>query len=335
MPPGNIADLAFGLQSVKGTPATSGSYRCYLSGGGFGPNRELSDLEETTASRLRNSAYVSALRAEGSPQFFVRPGFIGLFLYAAMGAQAVTGASDPYTHTFTLAATQPYVTIFRTLSTLFERFSDCKLVELNFESASSGVLRVTAHWIGLQGAFRSTAEVAATPETTNHFLHADGKGQFLIETAAVSAISRIAVNIGTGASIAGGDDIIGDTVNEGMQAITIETEQVISDFAMWNRFHYGSASPASNAPFIRDAVELAGTGIDYKWSKRDSAGAVAAPERSLQFTATRLQIASITGMDPNTNGDPLRRVVTYKVYQPASGSGLTAVLKNSVAAVYS
>lgn len=332
MPAGNIADLSFDLQAVKGTAEVVSSYRAYLAGGGFGPVREVADLEETTSSRLRNAAFISGFRAEGTPEFYVRPGFIGLMLYAAMGAKAVVGAADPYTHTFTLAATQPYLTVWRTLSGLFERFYDVKVSSLDLSSASQGALKVSVGLLGLSGVFKSAAEVTATPETTNAFLHADGKGQFLVETVATSSINRIAIKIATGAAIAYGDDVGGDTVNEGMQTITIETEQTISDFALWNRFHYGSATPADNAIPIRDVVELAASGIDYTWSKRTAAGVPVAPARSLQFTATRLQIASISGMDPNTSGDPLKRVVTYKVYQPAAGSGLTAVLKNSIAA---
>lgn len=329
---GNIADLSFDLQAAKGTPEAVAAHRAYLAGGGFGPIREASDLEETTSSRLRNAAFISAARAEGSPEFYVRPKFIGLLLYAAMGAKAVTGAADPWTHTFTLAATQPYLTVWRTLAGMFERFVDVKVTSLNFASAAQGAVRVTAGMLGLGNAFKSAAEVTATPETVDTFLHADGKGQFLVETVASSSISRIAVNIGTGATIAYGDDVTGDTVNEGLQTVTIETEQTVADFALWNRFHYGSATPADNAPPIRDVVELAASGIDFKWTKRTAAGVAATPERSLQFTATRLQIMSISGMDANTGGDPLKRTVTYKVYQPASGSGLTAVLKNGFAA---
>jgi hypothetical protein len=328
---GNIADLSIGIQSTAGTAAATPLARCYLMGGGFGPMRDVADVEETSASRLRNTAYVQNVRAEGSPQFAVRPGFIPVLLYGAMGTKAVSGAGDPYTHTITLAATQPYLTFWRTLGTLFERFIDVKVASLNFESTAGGVLAVTAELLGLSPSFQSTANTTATPETTNTFVHADLNGQFLVETVAVSRIRRVAVNIATGAQIAYGDKVTGDAVEEGMQEITIETEQVISNFADWNRYHYGTATPANNAVPIQDPVELAGTGVDVKWSKRNSAGAVATPERSLQFTATRLQIAAIEGQDPNTNGDPLARTVRYKVYQPSSGSGLTAIVKNATA----
>lgn len=331
MPAGNIADLSVGIQTTQGTAAVTPLARCYLMGGGFGPMKDVADVEETSSGRLRNTAYVQNVRAEGSPQFAVRPSMIPIWLYGAMGAKAVSGASDPYTHTLTLAATQPYLTLWRTLATLYERFVDVKVRSLSFESASGGILAVTAELAGLSPAFQSAANTTATPETTNTFVHADLQGQILVETVAASRIKRVAITIGTGAEIAYGDKITGDAVEEGMQDITIETEQTIVDWAAWNRYHYGSASPANNAPPTRDPVELAASGIDFKWTKRDAAGVAASPERSLQFTATRLQIAAIEGQDVNTSGQPLTRTVRYKVYQPAAGSGLTAIVKNGIA----
>jgi hypothetical protein len=328
---GNIADLSIGIQNAQGVAAATPLVRAYLTGGGLMPMREVNDVEETSSARLRNTAFVANARVEGSPQHAVRPGMIVPILFGVMGAKAVSGAADPYTHTMTLAATQPYLTYWRTLGTLFERFVDCKLRSAVFESTAGGILSVTTEVLGLAPAFQTTANTTATPETTNTFVHADLEGQILVETVAVSRIRRVAISIASGAEISFGDKVTGDAVDEGMHEITIETEQTISNFAEWNRYHYGTTTPTNNAPPIRDPIELAGSGVDVKWSKRTSAGAVASPERSLQFTATRLQIAAIEGQEVNTSGTPITRTVRYKVYQPAAGSGLTAIVKNATA----
>lgn len=326
---GNIADLSFSLQAVKGTPAATGQHRTYLTGGGVNPDREINDVEETSSSRLRSTAFVSQVSVGGEPVMAVRPNMIGLLLYAAMGGKAVTGAGDPWTHTFTLANTQPWLTIFRMLGGIsFERYADCKISSLNFESSSGGILQVTAAIAGLLPAFKTAAEVTVSPETTEPFLHMDARSQLLFESAHVSRISRVAVSIGTGVETVYGDQVAGDDVSEGMHDITIETDQTIADMALWNRLHYGSASPADNAAPTGGVIELGATGIDLKWTKRTAAGAAASPERSLNFTATRVQVAGIDPTEPNTDGSPLTRTVRYKVYQPGSGSGLTAIVKN-------
>jgi hypothetical protein len=331
---GNIADISVSLQAVKGTPAATGQFRSYLLGGGLGPARDINDVEETSSSRLRSTAYVGQISAEGEPQFAVRPNMIGAYLYAAMGGKAVTGAGDPWTHTFTLANTQPYLTLFRMLGAgLFERFSDAKITSLQFASTAGGILAVTVGIAGLTPAFKTTAETTVQPETTEPFLHMDAKAQFVFEGSAVSRIRSSTLTIATGAEATFGDSSTGDDVSEGMHEITLETEQTIVDFAAWNRFHYGTASPADNAPPSPLVIELGAPGISIKYSKRTAAGIDATPARSLEFTATRVQIAGIEGQDPNTDGSPLTRTVTYKVYQPAAGgSGLTAILKNGTSA---
>lgn len=327
---GNIADLGFAIQTAKGTPSASAIERSYLMGGGVDPVDTINDVEESSSTRLRTISYKGRVEISGSPQMAVRPNMIGLLLYGAMGAKAVSGASDPFTHTFTLAATQPYLTIFRMLGgVLFERFSDCKIAALNFESTAGGVLAVTAEIVGATPAFKTTQDTVIAAEATEPFLHTDGKGQFVWEGSPISRVSAMRINIGTGVQGTQGDSLLSDAIEEGMQEITVETEQIITDWQLWNRFHYGSASPADNAAATPTVVTLGAPGISIIYSKRQANGTDATPARSLQFTATNVQIANIEPTEPNTNGDPLARTVSYKIYQPASGSGLTAVLKNS------
>jgi hypothetical protein len=330
MPAGNIADIAYSLQTAKGSGSATSQHRIYLAGGGLGPERDHADLEETSGTRLRAEGYIKQTRAGGTPQAFVRPDMIGLLLYAAMGAKAVTGAADPWTHTFTLALTQPWLTFWRMLGGLkYEKFIDSKLTSLVLRSSAGNPLTVEFGVVGLTPQHLTAQETTATVEKINTFMHADGKGQFLIETVPASTIESIVVTINTGVALQQGDAITANDATEGQIEATIETVQTISDFAAWNRLHYGSATPANNAPATPNVIELAGTGIDFKWAKRQADGTtLVTPERSLQVTATKLQIRSITGLDPNVNGDPLKQTVTYRVYEPAAGSGLTAVLKN-------
>jgi len=330
---GNTADLAFAIQSAKGTPSATSIHRSYLMGGGLMPDRETADVEETSSSRLRSISYVAHAGAAGAPEMAARPGMLGALLWGAMGGKASDAGPDPFTHTFTLAATQPYMTFWRTLGTLYEQFSDCKIASLNFESGARGILKVTADIVGLAPAYQTAQETAVSVEVVEPFIHSDGKGQLQVEGSAASSISSAKISIGTGAESIDGDSVGGDQVAEGLHEITFETEQTIEDFALWNRFHYGSASPSNDAPATSGIITLGGGGLDFKWSKRDAAGADVSPERSLQFTATQVQIASIAGMDAKVDGKPLSRTVTYKIYQPSGGgSGLTAVLLNGVTA---
>lgn len=335
--PGNIGDLAFAPQTTKGTPAATALHRVLITGGGIAPTREVSPLEGSTGQRLRQGAFVARARAGGTPSTYVIADMIATLLYGAMGAKAVAGVADPYTHTITLATTQPYFTFWRHIGgILTERFPDCKISQLVLRSAEGQALTVEITIVGLGAHNEDTALVAPALELDMPFVHYDAEQQLLVEGAAIAHMRQVTVTIGTGATVVPGDNLGGYSVAEGLIGIRFETMQLIANAELWNRYHYGAANPADHAPLSRGLLELGGApaGLDLKWSKRDNAGVAAVPARSLQLQAPRVVLSNITGMETNSNGEPLVATVTYDAYQPVGGaSGLTAIVANSLAAI--
>lgn len=325
---GNISEISFALQSAKGTSAGASQHRLYHTGGGVMPMRDVADIEETTGNRLRAQSYVQQTRGEGSPVFVVRPKFIGLLLYGALGAKAVSGVGDPYTHTFTNATSLPWLTVYRMLGNgLYETFTDCKVVGLHFNSEAGGLLQVTADIMGLSPSYLTAAVTTVSVETTDAFIHADGTGALQIEGTPVASIESFALDIVNNGALQQGDSVGGYDVTEGLLDITWTSRQALTDFALWNRFHYGSATPSNNATPTRNVLTLSSTYLDYKFTRPGGA-----PERSIEFiSGSNVQVQSIAGVEPNTNGDPLKYEVTYKIYAPTSGSALTAKVLNSQA----
>lgn len=326
-----VFSLAFAKQTAKGTAATTATYQVPLTGGNIMPARSTSDVEETTTTRLRSQSFVENVSVEGEPEYAIRLPSLGLLLYGAMGAKAVTGAADPYTHTFTLANTQPWMTFWRMAADLvYERFVDVK-TNLTITSEAGQPVRASFSLQGLTNssltsATHTTALASVILDNGDVLMHYDGAGAFQVEGTAVSSIERIALSINNNYTLQQGDSITGYDVSEGMRDITIETTQSITDAALYNRFHYGSASPSSGTAANVNVLELASSGIDFKWTQ---VAASPGPERSLQVQATKLQVTEIGGWEPGTGNDPYKQNVTYKVYQPAGGaSGLTAILLN-------
>lgn len=332
MPAGNIADLSFAIQAAKGTPAATAAHRIYLTGGGITAPKETARLTETSGGRNQGGVYVRMVRAEGSPAAYVRPNMIGALLYAALGSKAVAGVSDPWTHTQTVAATQPWMTFWRMLGAgLFERFSDCKLTSLSIASTAGNPLVVTFGVLGLSPASQTAANTTATVEQTNTFMHFDGKGALQVENVPVTRIESFTLNITTGVTVQQGDDVIPYDATEGGVAISIETVEAITNFALYNRMVYGTATPANNAPPSKEVLELGGApaGLDFKFTR---VGAAPGPERSLAVAGTRVQIEEITGIELNTDGAPIRQTVRYTLAEPlAGGSPLTTIVKNGQA----
>lgn len=331
---GNQADIGFALQASQGAGASAAQYRAYLTAGGLGATKGTEDVAETAGLRLRSDAFVTRVAAEGAPQMAVRPRGLGLLLYAAMGAKAVSGSADPWTHTFTLASVLPYLTFWSRIGPAasggkYEKFVDCKVGQLVIASQAGGLMLATATILGLQPSFLTAAEVSVAVEggPGTQFLHADGAGALLVEGAAVTTIEAFELSLNNNAAVQQGDAVNGYAISEALEEIVIRTTQAVSDFALWNRFMYGSATPSGGAIPTRDILELAGSpaGIDYKFTRPGS------PERSLEVLAPRVEAIPET-IVPNVNGDPLKFQVSYRVKQPSSGSGLTAKVKNDVSA---
>lgn len=326
--PGNDADIAIAIQAAKGTPSAASSQRLYLLSGGVAGAKTVSDVEETSSGRLRGTSFVGQASGAGSPSFAVRPASIGLLFYLAMGAKAVTGAGDPYTHTFTLASALPWCTVWRRLANgLFERFSDAKVNTLTLRSQAGGILAVEVGFMALSPANKTAAEATATPESAGLiFVHGDGEGALLYEDVAAAEIGSCSVAINNNLAVLQGDSVTPCDLVEQVQDITLETTHTITSFDLYRRWMYGAASPADNAEPSRDVLELGGSGIDFTWTRPGGA-----PERSIEIIAPRVQVQQPTGHDPNASGAPIVETRTHKVYKPTSGSGLTAVVLNGQA----
>lgn len=321
----NIANVAWAIQGSKGSPASSSTHRIYLAGGDQ-PHSETvkEDFEETTGGQMRSDSYISQVSVAGAPEMFVMSDMIGSLLYAVLGAKAVSGASDPYTHTFTASTSLPYLTFWRMLAnSLFEKFADCKVVGLRIHGESGKPLRVTPRILGLSPSFLTAAEATATIEITNRFLHYDGSGALLVEGSAISSISSFDIDIDRGGALQPGDSLTPFDVTESLFGITVTTDQLVSDMALWNRMHYGSASPSNAAVPTSAPLELAGSpaGLEWTWTR-------VASTRTLKIAIPRVQVEPFD-QQPTTGADPLRRQVTYKAFAPSGGgSPLTATLKN-------
>jgi hypothetical protein len=335
---GNLAEIAISLQAAKGTPAATAQHRMRLTGGNLDLMRDVEDIVESTGDVLLDSAFVARVRVEGAPQFIVRPNFIGLLAYGALGAKASDAGPDPFGHTLTLAAAPfalPWLTCWAQLADGRRiRATDCKVVKLRFESSAGGLLVATATIIGRAGVYRDAATwatevttVVTAVETANPFIHGDAQGGLLVEGVAVSALERCVLDIDNGGTAQYGDSISPDDVTTARRTIAVETTQIIPDFSLWNRLHFGSATPAAGDAPTRNVLELGGApaGIQWKYTRPGT------PERSIQFAVPRLQVVTLGGLEYNAAGDPIKQAATYRAFKPAAGSGATILVKNGQA----
>lgn len=322
----NIADIAWAIQTAKGTPATSSTNRAWLAGGDQPhSNRVKADFEETTGNRMRYDSFTSTVDVMGSPELFVMPLSIGSLLYGVLGAKSVTGAADPYTHTFVPANTLPYFTFWRMLANgHFETFTDCVISHLKIHGEYGQPLRVTPTIMGLAPSYLTAAEATAAVEKTNRFMHRDASAAYLIEGVAYRCLRSFDLDIDNGAQIIGADSLTPCDVSVGLLSAQATFDALVEDFSLWKRLEYAASAP-SNAALVTDAVlELVGSpaGIDWTWTR-------VAVTRTLEILIPRVQVAPFDDQ-PSTRGDPLVRSVMLTAVQPAAGASVTAKVKNSL-----
>lgn len=402
---GNVADLAYALQSAQGSPAGSPEIRSYLTAGQVMPQRTAIDVAETTGQRLRNRSVIQSVDVGGTPQIAARPNDLGLWLLGALGAESVTGSSDPWKHVITNAGTIPWMTFWRMLGNLiWEEFDDCKISQLVLTSASGQPLLAQATVMGLGPKSRTSetwSGVAITDE--NPLMHYDASPFLVFGTAAVTGVTAVAttdiitstghgltagtalkftaltggaglvvgtiyyvrdvttntfkvsltnggtavdittdmsagtytagqdagcvnqviLTINNNAVIQRGDSISGCSVTEGLLDITLQLDTLVTNASLYNQFHYGAAAPSDGAGPSKNVLELT-AGVDLIWLRSAT--------RSLEIFCPRLQLQTLGGYEPNPQGNPLVDSQTYKVYQPASGAGITATVLNGHAA---
>jgi Phage tail tube protein len=330
---GNQFDIGIALQSAKGVTVLDANiqYRMPVTGGGLSGDKVINPIEETSSGRLRNTTYVAAINVDGSPSVAARPTYLGLLLFGIFGTKVTSGAADPWTHTYTLNSSQPYFTMWKRIGAeagggYYEKYRDCKITSLAFASSAEGIVVCTPTIMGLRVFNEIAAATAVQVDIGSQvFAHHHGDGSMLLETVVVGSINDLTITLGGEGERIRGTSLYGSEIAEGMRAIVIDTTMLV-DWSLVKRVIYGSAAPAADAAPSAAPLELAATGLDFKYVIPGT------PERSLQFTAPRVQ-TRVDPVDPNTDGSTLMMTAHHEILQPAAGgSGITAVLKNGVTA---
>lgn len=328
---GNQAYIAVAKQSAKGAAVAGGAatFKNPFTGGNIGPTRATDRLSETDSARDQGAAYVASSSIEGSPELYVRPDSIGIYLGGALGGIAApTGTTPNFTHVFTPAATLPYYTFWKMLGgSLYEKFTDCKIGSLTIGAEAGAPLTATAGIIGVNGTrLDATADAAAI--TALGGVAMDQEPAFSFNDAAVSlndnagaltvvkTVRAFEMTIENNLTAQQTDDVTMYDVAEGMREITLGFDLIFENFDEYAKFHYGSATGTAISPNIFT------TAARFVFTKD------ANTELTLDFPSLAYEEFPV---EPDAGGDPI--VVSVRaVAQRASGVSnlVTATLKNNV-----
>lgn len=317
---GNQAWLMFAKQSVKGTPATvaaTTTHKVPFSGGNVYPVRETDNLSETDSSRDQGVPFVVTSGIEGSPEVYVRDASIGGLLLGVLGADASVGPTN-FVHTITPAATLPYFTFWRNLSsTLWEQYRDVQISSLTV-SAEAGQPLTAA--LGLQGLVPT--RLTADPDNTNLAPLASGAvynyndATVTLGGGATSLIRSFELTIENNVSRQQTDDVTPYDVVPGVREVSLSFDLIFETLDEYNKFHYGGASGTTISPTIFTTSAL------FSFDK--------GVNNSVAFNLPSIAYTELNP-EPDPGGDPI--VVSVSAVGVRSGSPIvTATVKNQIAA---
>lgn len=320
---GNVGWIMAQKQSAKGTAATvalpgvaAGAWKNSLVGGGLGPTRTLGQLNETDASRDQGVSFVQNESAGGSPEFYARDDSLGFWLWAALGADAVTGTTN-FVHTITPSNTLPYLTTWRDVSDqLFEQFLDCKVNSLAIATSAGQPLTATANIMGIKGTrLTSDPSTSAVIPISSAYVYNYNNATVTVSGGATALVDSFSLSIDNGVSSQQTDDVVLYDVVEGKRAVTLDFDLIFSSLNEYNAFHYGSTSGTVVSPTIYT------TSADFQFDN----GA----NNQIKFTLPSIAYTEFP-VDLDPGGNPIK--VAVKAVAQRSGSPIvTATIKNQVA----
>ena len=185
---GRNSKISVGEESTWGTAATLTNARP-LSSGSLARQVNIvprPDLLSDSGSAMRRGHYQQNESMTGSFEIAATYENLGIFLKHAMGSLANTGTSDPYSHTYTLAADLPTgltMEFIRGTSGKSEKFEGCKLNSMSMSVSAGECMMLSFDVIGQTGAARGTASTPSLGSAEN-LIHHNHAGQFTFNSVA-------------------------------------------------------------------------------------------------------------------------------------------------------
>lgn len=320
---GNQAWLMFAKQTAKGTAASvalATTHKVPFSGGNVGPVRTVDQLAETDANRDIGVSFVRTGGVEGSPEAYVRDSSIASLLFYALGTNVDSGTTPNFTHTITAGNTLPYVTFWRMISdTLYEQYRDCLVDSLTIRAGAGDPLTAV---IGVNGLLstRLTTDPSVTPAIplASGFVYNYNDATVQLGGGATALISSFELTIENNVSRQQTDDFTPFDVVVGQRRVSLGFDLIFETLDEYNKFHYGTSTGTATSK------TLFTTTADFQFDN----GA----NNQVKFTLPTIAYEEFP-VEPNTGGDPIIVPVRAVSQRPASGSIVTAVVKNQTASV--
>ncbi len=337
----NATNNAFyvAAQSAKGTAAAAaaGYFLSYISG----------DVRvEPAQGRLQSSnggvwggGYPYAMPvnlAERTLRFVLSPKNAGAIVAWLLGADAVAGIADPYSHAITVADTGPYLTMWRMVDGEWTVFEDVKIESWKIGAGNSGddiiaYCEVTVAPLALPKHL-AAAPASLPAQESARFDFWQGNGAYLVDAgsgaeAAVDSITAWEVSAEKQMSLPNGEDVTPYDAFEGRGTIMAGYQLLAVDHTIEFIHNFGAAAPADAAPL---STSLQSGSLNFALTETPAAPG---PERSISFDVNDLTYDAVEKATIAPDNSASEQ--SYNLRGTAEGvSPITVTVKNGVTAAY-
>ena len=305
-------------QTGKGAPAANPTYQVGVDSGYVmdTPTTE-ADLDLTWTTRVIEGHDRTEVKPASEWGTVATPSIIGFLLFCALGADAVTGAGAPFSHSFTPFDDLPWVTMFGRYGSNYTSIADCKLDELELSWEKAGALKAKCKWLGITPSVLGAPFVATTTERIGTgYMDAAG-GTFLIDAGAAVVTGGSVKFANHLDQVMASGAVVPNDVFPGKLDVDTSLKVVPDDVLAWRKYLTGAVGGA--AP---QTVPYYGA-LSLKWVM----------DANTDLTASGPRVKFLTRFpESSAAGGPAEITVEGKFAQPAAGAAVTALLRNAVAA---
>jgi len=256
--------------------------------------------------------------------------FMGNILMGMMGTDTVTGASDPYTHTFTEAGTLASYTFLVSREDKEHLYKGCVIDSLSVSAALNEYASVSFNLMGKSEDIASLGAVGTTTPTFADNLDAlyfsNAKVFFNGNATASDAVADISFDINLNRD---GDNACALGSTTYVRAPPVQRRVVTGSITFNQVIHTATVDePTYTELTTEDGHQLSGSGVELKVQFGDDS---TADRLTFNFYKIRFEAAdaNVSGRDTNT-----MTVNFVALYSPDDSKMMDIVLKNSTSGAY-
>lgn len=307
--------VGIGKQAAKGTAVAPTKFLRLSSAESIVQSQEV--IEDRTLSGDQELDIIHKIghNPDGSFQNFARPDLGAFLLAMILGADTISGAAAPYTHTLTRANTIPWLSIERKLTDA-ERIADCKLNQLVISGESGNPVLMDCSFLGVD----CSIETAASPsyETNEPFMFFD-TGSYILDSGAVTTVNSFTITVNRNLERIKTNSYKWDDILETAFDIEVALRLKYEDNAQYKAILFGGATA------LTDVLDDGSLAIDLTYG----AGA--------DLKQFKIEIPALKHLDAEKHLDPDPKAVYLDMRSKAVKSAseiITATCQNAVATAY-